>query len=66
LALPIVTLDVASDDGRSRIWWFGYCDVHPTGVNSLRVSYGVLNLTHREGHERPRFAGARERYPRAH
>ena len=29
------------------------CDVAPDGA-SLRVSYGVLNLTHREGHERPR------------
>jgi uncharacterized protein len=28
------------------------CDVHPSG-ESLRVSYGVLNLAHRDGHERP-------------
>jgi hypothetical protein len=28
------------------------CDVHPSG-ESLRVSYGVLNLTHRDGHEQP-------------
>jgi hypothetical protein len=28
------------------------CDVHPSG-ESLRVSYGVLNLSHRDGHEKP-------------
>src|SRR5262249_5887040 len=28
------------------------CDLHPSG-ESLRVSYGVLNLTHRDGHETP-------------
>ena len=28
------------------------CDVAPDGA-SLRVSYGLLNLTHRDGHERP-------------
>ena len=28
------------------------CDVAPGGA-SLRVSYGVLNLTHRDGHEQP-------------
>lgn len=28
------------------------CDVAPDGA-SLRVSYGVLNLTHRDGHEAP-------------
>jgi hypothetical protein len=28
------------------------CDVHPTG-ESLRVSYGILNLAHRDSHETP-------------
>jgi len=28
------------------------CDVHPGG-ESLRVSFGVLNLTHRDSHEHP-------------
>ncbi len=28
------------------------CDVAPDGASS-RISYGALNLTHREGHERP-------------
>jgi uncharacterized protein len=35
--------------------------VHPTG-ESLRVSYGVLNLTHRENHEQPTPLTAGERY----
>jgi len=35
--------------------------VHPSG-ESLRVSYGVLNLTHREGHEQPASLAADERY----
>src|SRR5262249_37172038 len=37
------------------------CDVHPSG-ESLRVSYGVLNLTHRDGHERPALPAAGQRY----
>ena len=37
------------------------CDVHPSG-ESLRVSYGVLNLTHRESHEQPALLAADERY----
>jgi hypothetical protein len=35
--------------------------VHPSG-ESLRVSYGVLNLTHREGHEEPAPLASGERY----
>jgi hypothetical protein len=35
--------------------------VHPSG-ESLRVSYGVLNLTHRDGHERPAPLATGERY----
>jgi hypothetical protein len=37
------------------------CDVHPTG-ESLRVSYGVLNLTHRDGHDQPARLATSERY----
>ena len=37
------------------------CDVHPSG-ESLRVSYGVLNLTHRESHEQPALLAPGERY----
>jgi hypothetical protein len=35
--------------------------VHPSG-ESLRVSYGVLNLTHRDGHENPALLAAGQRY----
>ena len=35
--------------------------MHPSG-ESLRVSYGVLNLTHRESHEQPALLAPGERY----
>jgi predicted acyl esterase len=60
LGAPIVTLEVASDRPLANLV-ARLCDVHPSG-ESLRVSYGVLNLTHREGHERPTPLAAGERY----
>jgi uncharacterized protein len=51
LGAAIVTLDVASDRPIANLV-VRLCDVHPSG-ESLRVSYGVLNLTHRDGHQRP-------------
>jgi predicted acyl esterase len=51
LGAAIVTLDVASDRPIANLA-ARLCDVHPSG-ESLRVSYGVLNLTHRDGHEQP-------------
>ena len=51
LGAPVVTLDLASDRPIANLV-VRLCDVHPSG-ESLRVSYGVLNLTHRDGHERP-------------
>ena len=51
LGAPIVTLDLASDRPMANVV-VRLCDVHPSG-ESLRVSYGVLNLAHRDGHERP-------------
>ena len=47
---PIITLDVASDRRANLV--VRLCDVHPSG-ESLRVSYGVLNLTHRDGPRNP-------------
>jgi hypothetical protein len=35
--------------------------VHPSG-ESLRVSFGILNLTHRDGHEAPRPLAPGQRY----
>ena len=59
-ARAIVTLDVASDRPIANLA-VRLCDVHPTG-ESLRVSYGVLNLTHRDGHEKPALLAIGERY----
>ena len=60
LGAPIVTLDVASDRPIANLV-VRLCDVYPSG-KSLRVSYGVLNLTHREGHEQPALLAPGERY----
>jgi uncharacterized protein len=51
LGATIVTLNVASDRPLANLS-VRLCDVHPSG-ESLRVSFGVLNLTHRDGHEKP-------------
>ena len=47
--------------GRSRTSRFGCATCIPDGA-SLRVSYGVLNLTHRDGHETPQPLVPGERY----
>ena len=60
LGAAIVTLDVASDRPIGNLV-VRLCDVHPSG-ESLRVSYGVLNLTHRDGHEKPSPLTVGERY----
>jgi predicted acyl esterase len=60
LGAAIVTLDVASDRPIANLV-VRLCDVHPSG-ESLRVSYGVLNLTHRDGHETPAMLAIGERY----
>ena len=60
LGAPIVTLDVASDRPIANLV-VRLCDVHPSG-ESLRVSYGVLNLTHRDGHENPALLAIGERF----
>jgi len=60
LGAPIVTLDVASDMPLVNLV-VRLCDVHPSG-ESLRVSYGILNLAHRDGHESPTLMAAGEYY----
>ena len=60
LGAPMVTLDVASDRPIANLV-VRLCDVHPSG-EFLCVSYGVLNLTHREGHEQPAPLAIGERY----
>jgi hypothetical protein len=51
LGAPIITLDVAADRPLANLI-VRLCDVRPDGA-SLRVSYGILNLAHRDGHEAP-------------
>jgi putative CocE/NonD family hydrolase len=60
LGAPVVTLDIASDEPIANLV-VRLCDVHPSGA-SLRVSYGVLNLTHRDGHGTPAPLVAGHRY----
>jgi predicted acyl esterase len=60
LGAAIVTLDVASDRPIANLV-VRLCDVHPSG-ESLRVSYGVLNLAHRDGHETPAPLAVGARY----
>jgi predicted acyl esterase len=57
----IVTLELASDRPMANLV-VRLCDVHPSG-ESLRVSYGVLNLAHRDGHEKPALLAAGQPYP---
>jgi uncharacterized protein len=60
LGAAIVTLDVMSDEPIANLA-VRLCDVRPSGA-SLRVSYGVLNLTHRDGDETPAPLVAGRRY----
>jgi predicted acyl esterase len=60
LGAAIVTLDIASDRSLANLV-VRLCDVHPSG-ESLRVSYGILNLAHRDGHERPAPLAVGQRY----
>ena len=60
LGAAIVTLDVASDRPMANLV-VRLCDVHPSG-ESLRVTFGVLNLTRRNGHEKPELLAIGERY----
>lgn len=52
LGNPVVTLRLASDRPQAQVA-VRLCDVAPDG-SSLRVSYAVLNLSHRAGSEDPR------------
>jgi putative CocE/NonD family hydrolase len=51
LGAPIITLDLSVDRPQANLI-ARLCDVHPDAA-SLRITYGVLNLAHREGHETP-------------
>jgi putative CocE/NonD family hydrolase len=51
LGAPVLELEIASDRPQANLI-ARLCDVHPDGV-STRVTWGVLNLTHRESHATP-------------
>jgi predicted acyl esterase len=51
LGAPLLEVDIASDKPNGKLV-VRLCDVHPDGA-STRVSYGILNLTHRDSHECP-------------
>ncbi len=51
LGAPVVRLALRSDQPTANVI-VRLCDVAPDG-SSLRVTYGVLNLTHRHGHDAP-------------
>ena len=52
-----VELEHRQSTGRSAIVVVRLSDVAPDGA-ATRVTYGVLNLTHRDSHEQPTAAGA--------
>jgi putative CocE/NonD family hydrolase len=60
LGAPVVTLDVVCDKPVANLV-ARLCDVHSSG-ESLRVSFGVLNLAHRDGHAAPSPLMPGERY----
>jgi putative CocE/NonD family hydrolase len=51
LGAAIVSLEIASDRPLANLA-VRLCDVHPDGA-TLRISYGILNLTHRDGSAAP-------------
>jgi putative CocE/NonD family hydrolase len=51
LGTPVVELELSSDKPQALVC-ARLSDVHPSGA-ATRVSYGLLNLTHRDSHEHP-------------
>jgi hypothetical protein len=60
LGAPVIELELASDQPNALLVC-RLCDVHPDGA-STRVSYGVLNLTHRDSHTEPTALEPGRRY----
>jgi predicted acyl esterase len=60
IGAPVVTLDVASDQENAFVC-VRLNEVLPGG-ESLQVSYGILNLTHRNSHEFPEALEPGKRY----
>jgi uncharacterized protein len=51
LGAPVLSLEVSSDKPNALIV-ATLCEIFPDGA-ATRISYGILNLTHRDGHETP-------------
>lgn len=51
LGAPVLDLEIAVDQPRANLI-ARLCDVYPDGTSAL-MTYGVLNLTHRDSHEFP-------------
>jgi hypothetical protein len=60
LGAPVITLEITADRPVANLA-VRLCDVHPDGA-SLRISYGLLNLAHRDGHETPAPLSPGKRY----
>jgi hypothetical protein len=60
LGAPVVTLELAVDQPAAFVA-VRLNDIAPDGT-STRVTYGLLNLTHRDGHERPQATEPGRRY----
>ncbi len=60
LGAPVIELELTATAPNAKII-ARLCDVHPDGA-SVRVSYGVLNLTHRDSHEFPAVLVPGQRY----
>jgi putative CocE/NonD family hydrolase len=60
LGAPVITLDISSDQPSAMIA-VRLNDIAPDGA-STRVTYGLLNLTHRDGHARPQPLQPGKRY----
>jgi hypothetical protein len=60
LGFPAATLELASDRPQALVC-VRLCDVFPDGTSVL-VTRGLLNLTHREGHDSPRPLVPGERF----
>lgn len=60
LGAPALTLEIASDKPIATLV-ARLCDLRPEG-ESLRVSFGVLNLTHRDSHAEPSALVRGQRY----
>jgi len=64
LGAPVLTIELSSDKPVATLI-ARLCDVHPDGASggkSLRTSFGVLNLTHRDSHATPSALVPGERY----